>query len=107
VNPPELELDPLRVAGGGAILGGVASLVQPFFLGLAIAGAALAGVAWLPSARRDRPGFAGATAIAGSWVFYLLSPPAFRPVAGVALGIGALLLVVLAHPDRSPGAGGG
>jgi hypothetical protein len=39
--------DPLPVAGSAAVLGGVASIWEPFFLGLCVAASAMAGVAWL------------------------------------------------------------
>lgn len=92
--------DPLAAAGLAALLAGAVGLVEPFFLGLALAASSLAGVAGLPrSVTALRPGgperrrgsaAAGNLALLGAWAIYLAAPGALDRLAGLALGVAAL-----------------
>jgi|HubBroStandDraft_2_1064218.scaffolds.fasta_scaffold71861_3 hypothetical protein len=90
-------IDPLRASGGFAALAGAASLVEPYFVGLTGALAAVAVVAWasrLPrgSGRFVAPNWAVAASVGVAGAFALLAGPPWDVVRGVLLGTTAATL---------------
>lgn len=108
------DVDPLPIASLSAALGGAASIWQPAYLGLALAGASLAAALWLPRVLRGRPRGIGSTrvpllgaiALAASGGAFLGASGPWAPVRGPALGAVALGLWLSVRGQRSsPGEG--
>ena len=100
--------DPQRLAGGGAVLGGLASLVAPYFLGLCVAASALFALAWLLTLRRPTrrwPSLLGAGTLAAGWSGYGLGGPILGRFAAVPLLLTVAVLWRL--PSRPPPEAGG
>jgi hypothetical protein len=92
-------VDPLRAAGAFGAVAGLASLLEPYFVGLTEALAAIAFVAWLTRLGRG-PGrsevrnwtVAGSLGVAGA--FALLAAPPWSELRGAVLGISAAALAL-------------
>lgn len=87
--------EPLPVAAGAAVLGGVASVWEPYFLGLCLAASSLAAIAWLlgpaaPGRGPARPGTArhltGGLLVAG-WGATLAGGPYLGRFAALPLAV--------------------
>jgi hypothetical protein len=97
-------------SGFVAAVSGTAALAFPYLLGLTEAAAALAALAWLPSAfeRADHPARHGSRfgpalglgLILGSWGSFFAAPAPYLRLATVALGGAALLLGQTDRLDR-------
>lgn len=111
---PGLDADPLDAAVAFALLGGVLSLLLPYFVGLtfALSGLVLAIALVRRRPRPDRPGRAGVlhglpvslASFAVGWGFLFGAPPGLAPVRGLLLALATLPLWRVA---RRPGPFGG
>jgi hypothetical protein len=103
-------VDPLRAAGGFGAVAGAASLVAPYFLGLAEALAAIAAVAWAVRLPRDprrvpRRTWAVAGAVVAAGGFAVLAVPPWSALRGAFLGVAAAALAATAPAAPEFGAG--
>jgi len=90
-------IDPLRASGGFAALAGAASLVEPYFVGLTGALAAISLVAWASriaprGGRRAAPNWAVAGSVGVAGAFALLAGPPWDLLRGALLGATAFAL---------------
>jgi hypothetical protein len=103
-------VDSLRAAGAFGAVAGIASLLQPYFVGLAEALAAIAFVAWLTRTGRGAGrtavrnwAVAGSVGVAGA--FAIVAVPPWSELRGAVVGLSAAALA--ATTARGPAFGEG